>query len=212
LIESCRTNVAEEKDPAIVNYRAKARVNEIQECLPVGKHKLPDQITYLDIGCGDGKMTLKIADILKIKPDKVYGVDVESFAGIKIINVLKKNYAEVKDNDFTLPHEDRKFNLVTLFQVLHHCSNPHRVIQEAIRVLKPGSYLIIREHDAEPEDYPLIDFEHLLYPGTATSVEKYYGKYQGSLAWDRLIGLPVIGFTMVKGPTRYYTKAYYKSK
>jgi SAM-dependent methyltransferase len=44
-----------------------------------------------------------------------------------------------------LPFNDNSFELITCFSTLHHIPNVSHVISELIRVLKPNSYLLIRE-------------------------------------------------------------------
>ena len=44
-----------------------------------------------------------------------------------------------------LPFEDNTFDLVTCFGTLHHIPNVSFVVQEIVRVMKPGGYLLLRE-------------------------------------------------------------------
>jgi ubiquinone/menaquinone biosynthesis C-methylase UbiE len=44
-----------------------------------------------------------------------------------------------------LPFEDNSFNLITSFGSLHHIPNVTYVLEEMIRVLQPGGYILIRE-------------------------------------------------------------------
>lgn len=185
-------------------YRAKARLREIGMCLPPG-YRIHNNSVYLDIGCGDGLLTKEIAYGLRCY--ETHGVDLDNFSGAPIKCGLK-NFKLVSQEAFQLPYKDGTFDLITVFQVLHHAKSPATVIREAVRVLKKGGILILREHDGIKEVHRLIDFEHLLYE--KFDLNKYIGNYLPAKEWDQLIGLKPLGGTPVKGPTRYYTKAYIK--
>jgi SAM-dependent methyltransferase len=47
--------------------------------------------------------------------------------------------------DGALPFEDRSFDLITCFGVLHHIANVSRVVGELGRCLRPGGYALVRE-------------------------------------------------------------------
>ncbi len=52
----------------------------------------------------------------------------------------------VKPNsDGTIPFSSNSFQLITCFGTLHHIPNVRRVLQEAVRVLAPRGYLLVRE-------------------------------------------------------------------
>lgn len=184
----------EDSDNVIFN-RAKARLNEIYTC--TGEY-WPKVTKYLDVGCNDGRLTLKLAKELKIK--EIYGVDVTE------IKTIDFKFVKVSQDEFQLPYPDHTFELVTIFQVLHHSKDPSLVIKEVLRVLKKGGVLVLREHDATEELKQVIDFEHLLYE--KLDLETYIGVYRSMKEWDTLIGLKPLGQTQPKGPTKCYTKAY----
>lgn len=114
--------------------------------------ELPKDPVYLDIGCNDGSITTQIADA--IGASWFWGVDVS-------IPELPGNFM-VYDG-VCLPFDDNTFDVITIFQTLHHADNLE-LIAEIIRVLSPGGYLIIKEHNCtSPELRKLIELEHLLY-------------------------------------------------
>lgn len=45
----------------------------------------------------------------------------------------------------TLPFDDRSFDLITCFGVLHHIPNVSHVVRELARVMRPGAVLLVRE-------------------------------------------------------------------
>src|SRR5262249_46849264 len=47
-----------------------------------------------------------------------------------------------------LPFPDDRFDVVTICDVLHHTSSPEAVLNEALRVLRPGGRILIKDHIA----------------------------------------------------------------
>lgn len=101
---------------------------------------LPSKPSYLDIGCGDGSLTIKVANI--IGASEVYGVDVDEGALAKAsergITALNCNLDEEP-----LPFSNNRFDLVTAFEVIEHLNNPQNALREAFRVLREGGIIII---------------------------------------------------------------------
>jgi ubiquinone/menaquinone biosynthesis C-methylase UbiE len=95
---------------------------------------------YLDIGCGDGELTIEVSKILRAK--KVYGLDINdnclSIASKRGIITFKINL-----NDEKFPFEDNVFDLISSFDVIQYLINTDNLIREAYRVLIPGGYFII---------------------------------------------------------------------
>ena len=71
------------------------------------------------------------------------------------------NYDTYKKNE-KFPYKNSSFNLITFFLVLHHIKNLKHVLKETHRVLKKGSYLLIKEQDAFCDfDKIIFDIQHL---------------------------------------------------
>lgn len=90
---------------------------------------------HLDIGSSDGRIAFLISEALG---SEVQGVDVEV-----------KNSAQIpvqRYNGTDLPFENESFDLVSIVDVLHHCSEPERVMFEALRVLRGDGLLVIKDH------------------------------------------------------------------
>jgi ubiquinone/menaquinone biosynthesis C-methylase UbiE len=92
-----------------------------------------------DCGCGDGEITLRVAEI--IGTSDVYGVDIDekalSVAGGKGIKVYKA------DINLRLPFEDNFFDVIFSNQVIEHLDYPDNFVREAFRVLKIGGYVVV---------------------------------------------------------------------
>lgn len=120
---------------------------------------------YLDIGCGTGAKAKKIGTDIGLGLSKIHGVDIEQWSVLtpELRKSLDINFKFI-DTSGKLPYPDNKFGLVTVFMVLHHVTELKVLISEIHRILKPGGYLMIREHDCRDSiDYMMADIEHMLY-------------------------------------------------
>lgn len=102
--------------------------------------KSPD-LVYLDHGCGSGKITSEIANVLQAT--KVYGVD------IYVHPLLSERSIEgiVPDDQGIIPLSDDSVDVVTCLLSLHHVILQQKTLTELYRVLRPGGTLLIYEHD-----------------------------------------------------------------
>ena len=102
---------------------------------------------YLDVGAGNGRFAKWMCKTLNLKQ---YG------PGSAVAVDLYKKHREPSDgvsfrvgSAESLPFEDGEFDLVSFVNVLHHVEDPHTVLMEARRVLRPGGLLLIRDHDVK---------------------------------------------------------------
>jgi SAM-dependent methyltransferase len=99
---------------------------------------LPQIESVLDLGCADGYVTTH----LRAKASKVVGVD----ADVKDVRTAKKT---IVGADFlvsiaeALPFAAGCFDAVLFLDVLEHVGDDRRAIDEVVRVLRPGGYLIL---------------------------------------------------------------------
>lgn len=96
---------------------------------------------FLDIGCGSGDRTIRIANHFKINFTNVHGVDYneQQVEACKKIFIAKKIDLEIEK----LPYEENTFDLVNCNQVLEHIKTSESLINEIIRVTKVGGYIIL---------------------------------------------------------------------
>ena len=101
------------------------------------KELLPTDAVVLDVGTGDGtiaSMLLQEREDVTIK-----GVDVHPRPSTKIPVTIFDGQ--------TLPFPNSSFDVVSFVDVLHHISDPERLLLEAVRVAR--GYVIIKDHLAE---------------------------------------------------------------
>ncbi len=122
-------------------YFNQLKAQKLQEWLARYHIKHPNSI--LDFGCGDGAMTYEVK---KIFPEtSIFGVDPSP----ESITTAQENYSLISFNTSseTIPFKDASFEVIYTAGVLHHIPfDMHtHYIQECMRVLKPGGFLIIFE-------------------------------------------------------------------
>ena len=113
--------------------------------------------TYLDLGCGDASISDSVVDEIKISSG--YCAD--------IIKPEKENknlkFIQIDEDKNVLMMPDKSIDLITCLVSIHHFKNLRKMIQEMNRISHLNTYLIIREHNANPEDQIYLDFVHLIY-------------------------------------------------
>ena len=112
---------------------------------------IPYTQTLVDIGCGKGMMGFKFSKYL---PDgaTVYGVDYEpgyieeaQQRAQSVYQYNKINYKFKVGNATDIPLPDNFADLTLCQTLLIHVKNPQRVIDEMIRVTKPGGWVLALE-------------------------------------------------------------------
>lgn len=95
----------------------------------------------LDIGCGDGGRTIRIAKYYNVSMNNVHGLDYN----VDLITTCKKvfNASSIDLETDHIPYEDNTFDLVIYNQVLEHLKNYKKTISEAIRVTKNQGYIVL---------------------------------------------------------------------
>ncbi|KIY02327.1 uncharacterized protein Z520_02465 [Fonsecaea multimorphosa CBS 102226] len=112
---------------------------------------LQPHFTVVDLGCGPGTITRGFCSY--VPRGQVIGID----AAEEVIEVARSSSPEneypnlsfrVGDITARLPWDDNSVDVVYTSQVLYHIPHPVRVIREALRILKPGGLLAMRETDS----------------------------------------------------------------
>jgi ubiquinone/menaquinone biosynthesis C-methylase UbiE len=111
-------------------------------------HELDAQVrwsgaaTVLDVGCGEGIGTVRMAGVL---PDaRVVGLDVPAPG---LLGHWKERGGDrpefVAGSAYELPFEDGSFDLVTAIEVFEHLERPARALEEMARVSRRGLLLSV---------------------------------------------------------------------
>lgn len=108
-------------------------------------HAPERQERCLDIG-GGGDVAELVAEVKAKYADEFHTVELATD-----IDRLRKSgiEAELCNVDVqALPYEDRYFDIVIFASVLEHLYNPHHIIAEMARVIRPGGILIVETPNA----------------------------------------------------------------
>ena len=120
--------------------------------------------SYLDIGCGNCKVTEKLGKLFGLNSENIYGADFSEFDEQKYTKEKNINFTLLEKNYTKLPYDTNSMSLISLINVIHHVSNLNVLFKELKRILKPNGILMIIEPDVlDYIDYMFIDIEHLLY-------------------------------------------------
>jgi 2-polyprenyl-3-methyl-5-hydroxy-6-metoxy-1,4-benzoquinol methylase len=100
-------------------------------------------LELLDVGCGSGTLL----SLLKRRGFRVRGVDFSSEAAAiaKSENDVEVAVGSLEEVQFP----DRSFDVVTLFHVMEHVTNPRLVLNEVSRILRPKGAVILQVPNIE---------------------------------------------------------------
>lgn len=124
----------------------------------------------LEIGCGNGFF---LEEALKQGYKNVYGVEPSSEAVSKSKDYIRKGIV----CDLMKPglFADEQFDVICMFQVFDHISDPSALLNDCRKVLKRGGLVLILNHNIEAysarilgERSPIIDIEHTYLYTTET--------------------------------------------
>lgn len=206
-------------DSKTLNKRGANRARYIVSQLPQNFH--PKRI--LDIGCSDGSITSSLRSEFGISRSNTYAVDVRDIRLKTYQNDFEFHQLTQGDN---LPFKTGTFSLVTAIMSLHHVSNFEEMVIEVLRVLEPGGYFVLREHDCSIPNFDIVlDIMHGLFCLVWSQpledpdfIVNYTANYQSRESWLSL--LKKVGFTCVtlshqnpsKNIYRQYIDIFQKSK
>jgi SAM-dependent methyltransferase len=132
------------------NLAAQAEAIWPQEEPIVRRHAVPDAPAILDVGCGTGEITARLATVFPRAA--ITGVDlIEGH-----LELARRRCAAVSDrvrfaqgDAFDLAYPATSFDLVVCRHMLQAVPEPERILAELIRVARPGAtlHLIAEDYD-----------------------------------------------------------------
>jgi 2-polyprenyl-3-methyl-5-hydroxy-6-metoxy-1,4-benzoquinol methylase len=128
---------------------------------------MPDDLhgrRVLEIGCGMGLHSLELAR----RGAEVHAVDLTETA-VEATRARMKEFeveADVRQADAeSLPYDDRTFDLVWSWGVIHHSARTARVVREIARVTKPGGQTRVMVYNRDGTSARYILLRHYLLGG-----------------------------------------------
>jgi ubiquinone/menaquinone biosynthesis C-methylase UbiE len=108
----------------------------------------------LDYGCGPGSYSIVAARLVG-STGKVYALDVHPLAIQRVGNAASRKgltNIETIQSDCATGLGDESIDVVFLYDILHHLSEPDAVLEEMHRVLKPSGILSCNDHHLKEEE------------------------------------------------------------
>jgi SAM-dependent methyltransferase len=94
----------------------------------------------VDLGCGDGSLTIEMAKV--VGASEVYCVDVDAEAlNVAASRGLRTFVIDLSSDRIPLP--DESVDLATALEVIEHLVNPDNMLREVRRVLRAGGHLLL---------------------------------------------------------------------
>ena len=108
----------------------------------------------LDYGCGPGSYIVAIAELVG-DSGKICALDIHPLAVRKVKDIAsKKQLANVETilSDCQTGLPDNSLDVVLLYDIFHHFSDPNRILKELHRVLKPDGVLSVSDHHMKEDE------------------------------------------------------------
>ena len=169
------------------------------------------EISIYDAGTGYGQYSYFMAK--KLRPDKIYAVDVKDKwikDGESFFKKRNMNNVGFGIEDLTKIEHENKFDLIVSVDVMEHIEDDVKVFKNFYRALKPGGFLLINTpsiyggsdvHEDEEESfisehardgYSFEDLENKLKPvGFSVFRARYTYGFWGDKAWRLGIKYPM---------------------
>jgi len=130
------------------------------------KFVIKDGMIVVDYGCGPGRYTLPIAEMVGIK-GKVYAVDIHEMALKKVQEKIRKSGIKNIETSLAKENNDGEYNsglpdniadIVCAIDMFFIIKRPQEFLSEIQRILKPDGILIIDDgHQSRKETKQKID-------------------------------------------------------
>ena len=133
---------------------------------------LGDNINILEIGCGAGESSRRIAAMLNTQHFEVSEFDERYVNKLKEINFP---FRITQESVYTLKREDNEFDCVLLLEVLEHLDSVHLALRELFRVSR--KYVVISiPHEPLWRILNMMRFKYLKYFGNTPGHINHWSK------------------------------------
>lgn len=105
--------------------------------------------TWVDVGCGDGSLTMTAADF----GINAIGLD----ARAETVSRIQKLGFNAQLGDFMKVEFDGQPNILSMMDVLEHMPYPREALKKAARVLAPGGVIVISLPDISSSSWRVMD-------------------------------------------------------
>jgi len=154
------------------------------------KHFIRPGMTALEVGCGDGLYSLAMAQLVGSR-GRVVSVDVKP----ETIQRFERRLARSRfltrieprlctEQNLAIEDLEGQFDFVLAVYVLHHASDPARLMANVLLALKPGSLFLVLEprHHASPAECQAIESAALAVGLTVADHPKFRRDWAVALA------------------------------
>ena len=123
--------------PRIFAYETEQLKNHQKEVLRLTGKTLPDNVKYLEVGCGSGASVKSATDL----GWKAVGIDIDP----ELIGTGKEQHgADLRCGTLlNVGFEKQSFDFIRLRDVIEHLPNPYEIMLEIKRLLRPGGICLI---------------------------------------------------------------------
>ncbi len=127
-------------------------------------------LELLDVGCGGGEFCYRASR----RGIKSVGIDISSYA-IDFARKRHGEYAEYYNIDIKdmARKKGKTFDLVTLWDVIEHCKDPHKLISYCKSLVKKGGFICIETPNGDSMLDTIAHVAYLLNPKIGIRVARY---------------------------------------
>ena len=118
------------------------------------------ELEIIDLGCGDGTLTVEMAKFAKMVIGVDYNPEILASARQRIDRLGLKNVSLIAENVSQLSIPDESLDVVFFSQSLHHLEDPQSGFIEASRILRPGGQVLVMELATHSEEWVLEKLGH----------------------------------------------------
>ncbi|MBG56367.1 MAG: ArsR family transcriptional regulator [Deltaproteobacteria bacterium] len=118
------------------------------------------ELEIIDLGCGDGTLTVEMAKFAKHVTGVDINPDILAMARQRIDRLGMKNVSFLVEDASNLSLTSDSLDVVFFSQSLHHLENPQKGLHEATRILRPGGQVLIMELASHKEEWVIEKLGH----------------------------------------------------